>query len=112
MILFIALFIYLKNGIYIEKLEFSSINLEKLYIKLDKKLILNAKKVVVNSQSQSTQNETSASKAVQLIKDVKYIYWFFQEINIDEIFVNNYPVELIYKNNLFFVNSKNLLVKV
>lgn len=112
MILFIALFIYLKNGIYIEKLEFSSINLEKLYIKLDKKLILNAKKVVVNSQSQSTQNETSASKAVQLIKDVKYIYWFFQEINIDEMFVNNYPVELIYKNNLFFVNSKNLLVKV
>ncbi|ELD5395857.1 hypothetical protein QQC44_001459, partial [Campylobacter lari] len=112
MILFIALFIYLKNGIYIEKLEFSSINLEKLYIKLDKKLILNAKKVIVNSQSQSTQNETSASKAVQLIKDVKYIYWFFQEINIDEMFVNNYPVELIYKNNLFFVNSKNLLVKV
>ncbi|AJC84708.1 AsmA family protein (DUF3971 domain) [Campylobacter peloridis LMG 23910] len=111
-ILFIALFIYLKNGIYIEKLEFSSIHLEKLYIKLDKKLILNAKKVILNSQNQNTKNETSASKALQLIKDVKYIYWFFQEINIEEIFVNNYPVELVYKNNLFFVNSKNLLVKI
>lgn len=112
MILFIALFIYLKNGIYIEKLEFSSIHLEKLYIKLDKKLILNAKKVILNSQNQNTKNETSASKALQLIKDVKYIYWFFQEINLEEIFVNNYPVELVYKNNLFFVNSKNLLVKI
>ncbi|MBX2078500.1 DUF3971 domain-containing protein, partial [Campylobacter peloridis] len=99
------MFIYLKNGIYIEKLEFSSIHLEKLYIKLDKKLILNAKKVILNSQNQNTKNETSASKALQLIKDVKYIYWFFQEINIEEIFVNNYPVELVYKNNLFFVNS-------
>ncbi|RKO65370.1 hypothetical protein CKA54_00715 [Campylobacter sp. P255] len=111
-IFFIALFIYLKNGIYIEKIEIASINLEKLYIKLDKKLILNAKKVTINSHNQKGQNDTSASKAIKIIKDVKYLYWFFQEVSIGEILVNNYPVEFVYKNDLFFVNGEDLLIKL
>ncbi|WP_139452094.1 AsmA-like C-terminal domain-containing protein [Campylobacter armoricus] len=106
------MFIYLKNGIYIEKLEFSSINFEKLYIKLDKKLILNAKKITIVSSKENTQDDKSLNKAFKLIKNVKYLYWFFQEFNIENIFVNNYPVEFIYKDDFFYVNGKNLLVKL
>ncbi|WP_195677942.1 YhdP family protein [Campylobacter volucris] len=111
-ILFIVLFIYLKNGIYIEKLEFSSFNLEKLYIKLDKKLILNAKKVIINSQNQNSDEEKSLTKAVNLIKKIKYVYWFFEEIDIAEFYANNYPVKFLYKDNLFFVDGKSLRVKI
>ncbi|WP_261798322.1 AsmA-like C-terminal domain-containing protein [Campylobacter volucris] len=111
-ILFIVLFICLKNGIYIEKLEFSSFNLEKLYIKLDKKLILNAKKVIINSQKQNSDEEKSLTKAVNLIKKIKYLYWFFEEIDIAEIYANNYPVKFLYKDNLFFVDGKSLRIEI
>ncbi|AJC86184.1 YhdP family protein [Campylobacter sp. RM16704] len=111
-ILFIALFIYLKNGIYIEKLEFFSVNFEKLYIKLDKKLILNAKKITVISKDENIQSDSSLNKAFKLIKDIKYLYWFFQEFNAEKFFVNDYPIEFIYKDNLFFVDGKDLNVKL
>ncbi|MCR6571827.1 YhdP family protein [Campylobacter insulaenigrae] len=112
-ILFIALFIYLKIGIHIEKLELYSYNLEKLYIKLDKKLILNVKKVDIHSKENNyNDDEKTLVKAIDLIKELKYIYWFFEEIDIKEFYINNYPIKFLYKNNFFFVDGKDLLVKV
>ncbi|WP_390255763.1 hypothetical protein, partial [Campylobacter coli] len=40
-----VVFLVLKNGILISHIQFSFLNLEQLYIKLDKKLIVRAKNI-------------------------------------------------------------------
>ncbi|EAH5702928.1 hypothetical protein FC480_04405, partial [Campylobacter coli] len=55
LIVFISVvFLVLKNGILISHIQFSFLNLEQLYIKLDKKLIVRAKNITFNEDNNAS----------------------------------------------------------
>ncbi|EGD4076763.1 hypothetical protein H2751_000602, partial [Campylobacter coli] len=55
LIVFISVvFLVLKNGILISHIQFRFLNLEQLYIKLDKKLIVRAKNITFNEDNNAS----------------------------------------------------------
>ncbi|HDZ5039466.1 TPA: hypothetical protein RTG59_001709, partial [Campylobacter jejuni] len=72
-VLMLALFIVLKNGIVISSIQFDFLKLEQLYIKLDKKLIVRAKNITINKTNSkfSSQIQDSNNASTEILKITK-----------------------------------------
>ncbi|HDZ5062843.1 TPA: DUF3971 domain-containing protein, partial [Campylobacter jejuni] len=86
-VLMLALFIVLKNGIVISSIQFDFLKLEQLYIKLDKKLIVRAKNITINKtnskvSSQIQDSNNASTEILKITKNLKYLYTFVEEIDI------------------------------
>ena len=57
-ILFAALFVWLKSGIHIDHLHFNHYEVDGLYIKLDKKLTLTAKRILIPKPKKNPHSTT------------------------------------------------------
>jgi hypothetical protein len=100
----------LYKGIRIDNLSFLNIKIEGLYIKLDKKLFVEINDIQINSDVSKSNN--SAFFDVDKILDMfPPIYTLFDTININNIKYGNESAKILYKNELFFVDSPKLTVK-
>ncbi|HDZ5086664.1 TPA: AsmA-like C-terminal domain-containing protein [Campylobacter jejuni] len=127
-VLMLALFIMLKNGIVISSVQFDFLKLEQLYIKLDKKLIVRAKNITINKTEDSEvslqiqdskvlllKNQDSSNASTEILKitkNLKYLYAFVEEIDIQNLNVKNNHVRILFKDNEFFIDNDLLFLKL
>jgi hypothetical protein len=97
----------LKHGININNLTLPKVKVERLYIKLDKKLIVSADKIKIKRESRSS---TSAYEINKTIKYLKYLQFFFDSISLRNITYNDEVVNILYKDDVFYVDSKFLTI--
>lgn len=101
-VLIFAFVFVLANGISIRNLSFLNIQIQNLYIKLDKKLILNASEVYIKKANTNNElNINEIRKKLLRIKEYKQALLFFQNVNIKKIITTDKVFSLYY-------DSKNL----
>ncbi len=105
----VALIGTLINGISIDNLTLSTIKIDQLYIKLDKKLIVSIQTLDIKKQ---TQTDTSLEETAELIKNFPYINQFFSKISINAIVYDNETLSLHYEENTFKFDSQHLSVNL
>ena len=102
---FIALISALMHGISIQHLTLPKVKIENLYVKLDKKLIVSAYKINFQRDSKS---QASSYEINKIISYFKYLNPLFKSISLKNINYNDEKVNLLYKDDIFYVNSKFL----
>ena len=100
-VLFLALFGWLKYGIEADNLTFGQFEIDGLYIKLDKKLILQADKVIL-PQSKA---KPSFDKIDETFEKIKYLFTYFEYIELNDIHFKNNKFNFIFTNNILYINS-------
>lgn len=116
--LMLALFIVLKNGIVISSVQFDFLKLEQLYIKLDKKLIVRAKNITINETKNSKisspiqSSDNASAEILKITKNLKYLHTFVEEIDIQNLNIGNNHVRILFKNNEFFIDNDLLFLKL
>ena len=96
-------------GIKIEQLSIAGVSVEKLYIKLDKKLIVEIDKITINKDSDESN---SKQKLIDAIKYYPYLNKFFSSIFINELHYTNELISFAYTQNSFFLDSKYLIFDI
>ncbi|EAJ2878538.1 DUF3971 domain-containing protein [Campylobacter coli] len=114
-----VIFLVLKNGILISSIQFNFLNLEQLYIKLDKKLIVRAKNITLNEDANTSieddkkENSDFASRELlKITKNLKYLYTFVEEIDIQNLNIKDNHMRILFKNNEFFIDNDLLFLKL
>ncbi len=97
----------MKHGVNINNLVLPKVKIDRLYIKLDKKLIVSAHKIVIKRLSRANTSSYEIDKA---IKYVKYLPLFFESISLKNITYNDEVVNILYKDEIFYVDSKYLTI--
>lgn len=101
-LIFIAFFGTLKSGIHIENIDFSSVKVEQLYIKLDKKLIVKAKSLVIKKQQNSS---LSLKESALIIDNFLLIDQLFEMIDIEQLSYNQEGYKVYFTRNTFYIQS-------
>ena len=104
-ILFGVLFIALKIGIVIDNLKINNYQISKLYIKLDKKLTLKLSTLKIERD----KSRLSMKKISDSIGKAKYLFTFFQEIELKNIEYNNNNLSFLFKNNRLKIENKDYI---
>ena len=102
-ILFLGLFFILSSGINVEKFSFASINVSKLYIKLDKKLIVQIEEIELPTTSTS---ENSLNDLKKYIQHVPTLLTIFQQIDIELLKVKNNEFTITIDEEIFYIDNK------
>ncbi|MFK5880774.1 MAG: AsmA-like C-terminal domain-containing protein [Sulfurospirillum sp.] len=93
------------HGISIQHLTLPKLKIENLYIKLDKKFTVSAYRVDFKRDSKS---QTSSYEINKIISYFKYLNPLFKSISLKNINYNDEKVSLLYKDDIFYANSKFL----
>ena len=102
-VLFLSLFAWIIYGIDIDKLSFGKYQINGLYIKLNKKLTLHVDKVIIPK----TKNKSSIIKIDEAFSKIKYIFTYFDYIELNEINFKNNKLELLFIDNLLYVATND-----
>ena len=102
-ILFVGLFFILSSGINVEKFSFASINVSKLYIKLDKKLIVQIEEIELPATSQSQNSVNDFKKHIQYVPTLLTI---FQKIDIESLKIKNNEFTITIDEEIFYIDNK------
>ncbi len=86
-------------------MEFSSIKVEQLYIKLDKKLIVRAKSLVL---PKAQEEAFSLEKSAFLIDNFLFIDQLFETIHIEQLHHRQEAYMLYFTRNTFFIESNSV----
>jgi len=95
----IILYIALKNGIAVDHLKIASLNIDGLYLKLDKKLILKAKSLTIPSHGKRQalpDLETGLDRFNEIIR-------YFEMIELKEVNFKNNHYSVLYSDNVFYM---------
>ncbi|WP_169763985.1 AsmA-like C-terminal domain-containing protein [Campylobacter mucosalis] len=106
-ILTLSVILILKYGIKIDNFEFAGIKLEKLYIKLNKKIIFLADNITLPNLKFSNEHSSSGD-FYKLSKSAIWIDRIFEEIWLKDIFISGVNLKILYQNGRFFVDSPYL----
>jgi len=98
-VLFLSLFAWIIYGIDIDKLSFGKYQINGLYIKLNKKLTLHVNKVVIPQ----TKNSSSIIKIDEAFSKLKYLFTYFDYIELNEINFKNNKLEILFIDNLLYI---------
>lgn len=90
----------LKIGFSITSIQTHLFAIEELYIKLDTKLTLKAKKIQI-FDSKDENAEFDLTQIAQLTQQLKYLYFFFEEIDIAELQSKEQNLSLAFKDGEF-----------
>ncbi len=93
------------HGISIQHLTLPKLKIERLYIKLDKKLTVTAHEINIKRDSKSKNSTYEISK---IISYFKYLNLLFKSVSLKNISYDNEKVNLLYKDDIFYINSKYL----
>jgi hypothetical protein len=113
---FIIIFISVVNGVEIKSLKFPSFNVEKLYIKWDKKLIITAQSIEIKTSKKKTIELDYKKKLKNGFNILRNIYDFsdlVQKIDIKRIAINDLDISFRYKigeNSFLSVKSNKIKV--
>ena len=105
--LFIALFFWLKVGIEADKLVLGDYKIEKLYLKLDKKLTLKADKVLIPQKKE----KASFTKIDKVFDKVKYLFTFFERIDLKHIDFDNNHYAFVFQDNILDISNDDYSLK-
>ena len=95
----ITFFVVLKNGISIDHLKIASLTVERLYLKLDKKLILRADKLTIPA-SKKKQPLPNLEEGLDRFNE---ILRYFETIELKEIEFKNDHYSILYSDNIFYM---------
>ncbi len=96
-----ALFFWLKAGITADRLHFGHYEIDGLYIKLDKKLTLKAKNIMIPK----SKSDPSFKNIDKTFDRIKYLFTFFEYIELEKIHFNNNELKIIFADNILYVTS-------
>lgn len=96
-----VVFILLKKGIYINRLNVNDLELYQIYLKLDDKLVFKIKNVKTTNMKKISKNQ---SRELDDLKYFKYIKMLFQNIDIGV----DKKYFIIYNSNVFYVNLQDV----
>lgn len=102
-ILGVAAFFILSVGINIDRFSFAGINVSKLYIKLDKKLIVQIEKIRLPKQSQTTSSRNDLKRHIGYLPTALRL---FQKVDIERLIVDNNEFTITLDNDIFYVDTK------
>ncbi|NLY04332.1 MAG: DUF3971 domain-containing protein [Campylobacter sp.] len=104
------IFITLKHGIKIDNFKHDNFSIERLYIKLEKKLILNAKNIQIHDpkEKNSPKKRYSTKEIDEIVKNFKYVKMLFEEIYIKELDILNNKISALYKNDMIYIDTPYL----
>ncbi len=100
-VLFVALFMWLKVGIHVDELILGKHKIEGLYIKLDKKLTLKAHNIVIPK----TRSKTSFQNIDRTFDYIKYLFTFFHYIELERVDFKNNDYQVIFSDNILYITS-------
>ncbi|BAF72438.1 DUF3971 domain-containing protein [Sulfurovum sp. NBC37-1] len=100
-ILFGALFVWLKSGIHVEHLSFNHYEVDGLYIKLDKKLTLTAKHILIPK----SKKKPSFDNVDTVLDRVKYLLTFFHYIELEKVDFKNNHYKIIFADDVLYITS-------
>lgn len=92
----------LTQGIYLQNITFGNTKIERLYLKLDKKLIVSVDKLIL---SQSDKKPFSLTRSLQF---PFYIQHYFQKLVIKSLIVGNSNYKFHYSYNHFYLFSDDI----
>jgi len=106
-IIFLTYFFLIK-GIQIDNFHYQNINIGKLYIKIDKKVILEANKIKIITQNKHLNNKINYDNITKLIKNILQYLTYFQKISLTHIIIDNDKINSLtfYKNKLQIDTNK------
>ncbi|HUH41698.1 MAG TPA: AsmA-like C-terminal domain-containing protein [Sulfurimonas sp.] len=91
-----TLFIFLQDGIFLHNISFANINIEKLYIKWDKKITLYTKEIIIKEQKNQDITIDDIQKILSSLKVNLTFLNLFKEITIDRISFGQMDIALNY----------------
>jgi len=100
-VIFIALFFWLKVGIEADSLVFSNYKVEGLYLKLDKKLTLKADKIVIPK----SKAKPSFENVDKTFDNIKYLFTFFDYIDLKNITFEDNLINVIFTDDILYITS-------
>ena len=100
-VIFTALFFWLKAGITADRLTLGHYEIDGLYIKLDKKLTLKAKNIIIPK----SKADPSFKNVDKTFDTIKYLFTFFDYIELEKIHFDNNELKVIFANNILYVTS-------
>ncbi len=100
-ILFAALFVWLKSGIHVDHLSFNHYEVDGLYIKLDKKLTLKADTIIIPK----SKKKPNFDNIDQVLDRVKYLLTFFHYIELDKVNFKDNHYKVVYADNILYITS-------
>ncbi len=101
LVLFVALFYWLKAGINADTLTFGNYKIDGLYIKLDKKFTLKAKNIIIPK----SKAKPSFENVDKTFDNIKYLFTFFDYIELEKIHFENNELKIIFADDILYVNS-------
>jgi len=100
-VLFVALFYWLKVGIHVDKLTLGHYEIDGLYIKLDKKLNLKAQNILIPR----TKAKPSFENIDKTFDNIKYLFTFFDYIELEKIHFQNNNLKIIFADDILYITS-------
>lgn len=89
-------------GIKFDSLVFGKYKVDRLYIKLDKKLTLKADKIVIPKN----KSKFSFANIDKNFDELKYLFTFFDTIDLENIMFDNNHINLVFTNDkLYFTDN-------
>lgn len=96
----LILFIVLKIGLNINRIETHLFSVKQLYIKLDKKLVVKAEKIHFFDKNEE-ESEFDVNQIMDMAQKLKYLYFFFEELNINELAKGEERLSVAFKEGEF-----------
>lgn len=98
----LVLFIVLKIGFSINSIQTHLFGVKQLYIKLDKKLIVKAEKIYIfEEKSEKNEFDVDVNQVMGLAQKLKYLYFFFEEVDIAELAKGEERIAVAFKDGEF-----------
>lgn len=110
--LFISCIVFLTTlfyGIRIDSLSLGGVYIEKLYIKLHKKLIVSAKEVRFDRTS---SQESSREEIVKILQYLPWMNRLFSSISLERIVYEDETITLHYRDDHFFLDSDYMVIDI
>lgn len=104
---FIIFILLLREGVRIENISLPFVKVTQFYIKLDKKLIVSAKDVKIARQE---SQGTSLIQFINLAEQLPILNALFASISIQNLIYEDNTVHFLFKNNIFYIDSKYLTI--
>ena len=101
LIIITTFFLFLKGGIWVDNLKIGSFYVEKLYLKLDKKLIIRVDKVIIPKKNRNTPLPNLERTLIKL----KGILRYFQSIELKEVHFKNNHYNLFYTDKVLYMSN-------
>jgi hypothetical protein len=98
------LYLFLKEGISINNLKLGSFHIDKLYLKLDKKLIIKAKKITIPQR----KGKTKIPNLEKGLNQVKNTLRYFQSIELQEVEFKDNHYTIYYADKIFYMKTDQI----